>query len=231
MSALENYDLRVDWAPTPGSLVSVSWFRKNVERPIEYVQQVVLFTYTTPVNYPSGKLEGFEFEVRQNMGDIVEGLDGLTLGANATLLESSVRLPQEEIDELSLPNINAPIVSRDMTGAPAYLYNLFATYSLAETGTDFAIAYSVQGDTLIAGAGTNPPNFVPSVYALPYGTLNMSITQKLGDIFRLSLAIKNLTNPDIEEVYRSPYIGDDVLKTSFTRGIDFSVSLSASFTF
>jgi hypothetical protein len=89
----------------------------------------------------------------------------------------------------------------------------------------------VQGDTLREGAGVDAGNFVPNVYALEYGTLNMGITQKIGPYVKLSFQAKNLTNPSIQEVYRSEYIGEDVLKTSFTRGIDYSVGVSANFTF
>jgi TonB-dependent receptor len=231
MSALKNYDLRLDWTPYEGGLLSVSWFKKDIDAPIEYVQRVAAFTFTTPVNYPHGELTGWEFEIRQNMGHFVEGLDGLSLGANATLIDSEVYLPADEIAGFQLPNIAAPMTSRDMTGAPEFLYNLYATYSLAEFGTDLALFYTVQGDTLVAGAGQSPPNYVPSIYALEYGTLNFSITQKLGDIFRLQFQAKNLTNPPIQEVYRSPYIGADVLKTSYTRGIEYSISLSATINF
>ncbi len=231
MSALRNYDLRFDWTPYEGSLLSASWFHKDVESPIEYVQRVAAFTFTTPVNYPKGELSGWEFEIRQNLGHFIEGLDGLSLGANATLIDSKVHLPADEIAGFELPNIAAPMSSRDMTGAPAFLYNLYATYSLADLGTEFALFYTVQGDTLIAGAGESPPNFVPSVYSLEYGTLNFSISQKLGDIFRIQFQAKNLTNPAIQEVYRSEYIGADVLKSSYTRGIEYSISLQATINF
>ena len=42
---------------------------------------------------------------------------------------------------------------------------------------------------------------------------------------------KNLLNPDIQEVYRSPFIGGDVLKTSYSTGVEFSIGLVAEFTF
>ena len=41
MSALKNYDLRLDYTPYNGGLISVSWFRKDIEGPIEYVQDLV----------------------------------------------------------------------------------------------------------------------------------------------------------------------------------------------
>jgi hypothetical protein len=118
-----------------------------------------------------------------------------------------------------------------MTDAPDYLYNLFITYDIEPTQTQLAFFYTVQGDTLVTGAGTSDSNYVPDVYATPFGTLNLSLRQRLGEYFTLTVQAKNLTNPAIQTVYRSDLIEEDVLRTSFTRGIDVSVSLGASFSF
>jgi hypothetical protein len=231
MSGLRNYDMRLDYTPYDGGLVSVSWFKKDIDRPIEYVQRVAGFTFTTPVNYPSGELRGYELEMRQNLGHFWEGLDGLAVGANATFIDARVQLPDDEIAAFSAPNIQAPRTSRDMTAAPEHLYNLYLTYDLEATGTQAAIFYTVKGDTLVAGAGESDGNFVPDVYALEYGTLNFSLSQRLGKYFKLQFQAKNLTDPSIEEVYRSEFIGSDVTKTKYTKGVEYSIGLSAEILF
>lgn len=229
MSSLENYDLRFDYTPYPGGLASLSWFYKAVDDPIEYVQRVQPFSYTTAVNYPEGRLQGLEFELRQDLGHSFESCKGLSVGVNATWIDARVDLPDDEIAAFNLPNIMAPRTSRDMTNAPEHLYNFFATYDIEQTGTQLALFYTITGDTLVAGAGQAGGNFVPDVYAKQYGALNMSISQRIGSHWRLQLQAKNLTDPDIEEVYRSKYIPGDVTKTSYSRGIEASLSLSASF--
>jgi outer membrane receptor protein involved in Fe transport len=231
MSAVKNYDLRADWVPYDGGLLSASFFHKSLKDPIEYVQRLGTFDYTTAVNYPEGELTGFEFEVRQDLGHFWEPLKGLTAGANVTLIDSKVTLPDDEAAAFADPTILAPMTSRDMTNAPEYLYNLFFTYDVEATGTQIGLFYTVQGDTLLAGAGAATGFLVPSIYAKAYGTLNFSLTQKFGDVFKLQFQAKNLTNPEIETVYRSKYIGDDVLNTSYTQGIDLSLTLSAEFRF
>lgn len=225
-ASLENADLRVDYTPYQGGLVSVSWFGKWVEDPIEYVQRVIDFTYTTPVNYPDGELSGVEVEVRQDLGRFWRSMQGFSVGANATVIDSEVRLPQDEIDNFAQPNIDVPITARDMTDAPEYLYNLYLTYDLPTAGTRASLFYTVQGDTLIAGAGESNGNFVPDIYATEFGTLNLAVSQELSDSFTLQFGAKNLTNPPIQTVYRSSAIGADVLNTKFTRGLEFSLSLS-----
>ncbi len=226
MSALKNYDLRLDYTPYEGGLLSISWFNKDLEDAIEYVQRNLGFTFTTPVNYPKGELSGYELEVRQGLGRFWDGLDGLSLGANATFIDSEVTLPDDEAADFASEGF--PITSRDMTQAPEYLYNLYLIYDLEDTGTQFAAFYTVQGDTLVAGAGLSIDNFVPNVYAKEFGTLNLSLSQRIGEHFQLQFQAKNLTDPTIEEVYRSDFTAGDVTKTSFTRGREFSVGFSIS---
>lgn len=231
MSALENYDLRADFTPSAQSLVSISWFQKNIEDPIEYVQRIASFDYTTPVNYPKGRLSGFEFEVRQGLGAFSDALTGLSAGANATFIDSEVTLPADEAAAFEDPAIAAPMHTRDMTNAPEHLYNLYLTYDLPDSGLQLGLFYTVQGDTLVAGAGESDGNFVPSVYAREYDTLNFSASQQIGRFLKLQFQAKNLTNPEIEEVYRADTIDGDALKSSYTKGVDYSLGLSATFSF
>jgi TonB-dependent receptor len=228
MSALKNYDLRADYAPYEGGLVSVSWFKKDIENPIEYVQTPGDFTFTTPVNYPKGNLNGYELELRQDMERLSSSLTGLSIGANATFIDSKVTLPADEAAGFSEPGIQAPMQTRDMTDAPDHLYNFFVNYDLT-AGTQFSIFYTIQGDTLVAGAGQAYGNFVPSIYAKEFGTLNMSLSQKIGKNLKIQFQAKNLTNPEIEEVYRSEFTGSDVTRSSYTKGSEFSISIGASF--
>jgi outer membrane receptor protein involved in Fe transport len=229
MSALKNYDLRFDWTPYQGSLFSMSYFYKDVKDPIEYIQVESSFdSFTSAINYPEGKLSGLEFEIRQELGQFWDDLNGVKVGANATLMDSEVTLTDGEIKRFQSQGINIS-PTRDMTNAPEFLYNLYITYDYDPTGTQLGLFYTVRGDTLIAGAGVDGSKFVPSVYETEYGTLNFSLSQKLGEVWKLRFQAKNLLDPDINTVYRSPFIDGDVTKTSYRKGMEFSLGLSASF--
>jgi len=229
MSALKNYDLRFDFTPYPGGLLSASWFHKDVDRPIEYRQELFSsFIGTTAINYPDGKMDGFEVELRQSLGQFWDAMEGIQIGGNFTLIDSEVSLPQSERDELSAPNIQAPRNSRAMLNAPEYLYNLNATWSLKRFGSEFGLFYSVKGDTLVSGAGTANGNFVPDIYEAERGSLNFTFSQKLGEHLKLTFKAKNLTDAEVKQVYRSEYIGSDVTRSSYRKGIDYAVELSGT---
>jgi outer membrane receptor protein involved in Fe transport len=228
MSALKNYDLRLDYTPYEGGLFSMSYFWKDIKDPIEYVQRNAQFTYTSPTNYPEGELSGWEFELRQNLAHFSKRLEGLSIGANATFIDSEVTLPQDEIDRFNQPNIMAPMSKRHMTNAPEHLYNFFMNYDLDEK-TRLGLFYTVRGDTLIAGAGQANGRYIPNVYETEYGTLNFSLSRKVGENSSFKFQAKNLLDPLIETVYRSDYIGSDVTKTSYRKGMEFSLSYIGRF--
>jgi outer membrane receptor protein involved in Fe transport len=229
MSSLKNYDLRCDYTPYEGGLFSLSYFYKDITDPIEYVQRYGDFVYTTAANYPKGEMRGYEIEVRQKLQRFWDELEGLSVGANATFINSEVTLPDDEAAKFEQPNIMAPMPKRDMTNAPEYLYNLYLTYYMKQYNAQFAVFYTVRGDTLVAGAGQSQGHFIPNVYETEYGTLNMSLSYNIKKNCKLKFQAQNLTNPEIQEVYRSKYIGSDVTKSSYSKGIDLSLSLEYLF--
>ncbi|MEC8494683.1 MAG: TonB-dependent receptor, partial [Planctomycetota bacterium] len=217
--------------PSDDTFLSASYFFKDVEDPIENIQRVVSFGFTTPVNYPEGQLSGFELEARQELGAFAELLEGFAVGANATFIDSEVTFPQAQLDEFAAANLPYFGDTRDATNAPESLYNLYATYDIADTQTQFALFYTVQGDTLVAGDSTSQFNYIPAIYQKSFGTLNASISQRLMKNVTLRLAASNLTNPSIDQVYRSPLLDGDTTFTSFTRGVEYSLGISANFSF
>ncbi len=228
LASLKNYDLRLDYRPTEGSLYSVSYFYKAIRNPIEITQTSNSVTsFFIPVNFPEGLISGVEVEARQDLGVLWERLTGLTLGANATLIDSQVTLSADERQRFLDVGRDAP-TTRDATGAPEFLYNLFGIYNFEPTGTELAVFYTVRGDTLIAGSAFGG-SFFTDIYETEYGTLNLSVTQKLGKWFKLKFQAKNLTNPEIQEVFR--YQDQEAVRSSFTRGIDLSLSFTAEFEF
>jgi len=230
-SSLKNYDLRADYRPTPGGLVSVSLFYKEIEDPIEYISvandTIQPGSYIVPVNFSDGTILGAELEIRQDMGDIFEELTGLTLGANGTIIESEVTIPDAQ-QTAALGE-----TSREMLNAPDMLVNLFAVFRNEETGTDIGLFYTIRGDTLVAGSSPTASataDFVPNVYETQYDTLNFTIAQKISQHFKLKFSAKNLTNPEIQRVYRSS-LTPETVQSSYSKGISFSISLSANFEF
>ena len=233
MSSLNNYDMRLDWTPEEEWLISGSVFYKQIYNPIQYVQRFAAsFSYTTPVNFSSATLFGVELEGRVTAEPLFgEDFKGLATGANFTYMNSQVQLP--EIDQAAFRAYGVDVPSLPMTATPDYLFNVNITYDYDATGTQVGIFYNYQGKSLVAGASTDsgggpppvPGDLVPSIYQLPYGTLNFTLQQRLIYGFACSFAAKNLTNP-IRETQFESFDGQTAINSSYTAGIDLSFGLS-----
>lgn len=234
-----NYDIRLDYT-SGGTFLSGSYFYKDITDPIEIVQgfSTIVGTFQTPTNYPSGQIQGFELEARQKLEDFWEDLLGLSAGVNFTYIESEVQLPSNEV--IGSANNAIPWFSRDAVNSPEFLFNANLIYEIETTGTKIGLFYTITGDTLIAGEnrGFNDtrlapvPNgeLTPGIYAKQFDQLNLTISQELNKYFSLKFSAKNLTNPEIQEEYRSDLVATRV-RRSYRKGIDFSISLSADFEF
>ena len=225
ISNVQNIDFRLDYVPAVGSLMSVSYFEKDIEKPIEYVEAAQGFTFTKPVNYPRGKLSGWEVELRQSFDSTWGVAEGLTLGGNSTWIDATVRRPQQELDLFEQFQGVRPSATRDMTDAPDYLWNLFATYELESTGTRFGLFYTTTGDRLIQGPGPSNNNFIPATYDRSYDNLTATFAQQLGRGVQLSFTARNLTDALRQQVYRTEYLDEDVVRRDFTTGVTYSLSI------
>lgn len=231
ISDVINTDFRIDYAPAPGSLFSVSYFRKEIDNPIEYVEAAQGFTFTRPVNYPKGKLIGWEAEIRQELKELWRPLAGLQVGGNSTWIDATVQRPQIELDQFLQFQGVEDDPRRRMTDAPDYLWNIYATYDIEATGTSFAAFYTVTGDTLIQGPGPSNSAFIPATFDKSYDNLTVTFRQALGRGVTLSLKATNLTDANRQQVYRTKYIPEDVVRRDYTRGVTYSLSIGGEIRF
>ncbi|MFK7740372.1 MAG: TonB-dependent receptor [Planctomycetota bacterium] len=231
ISDVRNIDFRIDYAPAVGSFFSVSWFRKIIDNPIEYVELSQGFTFTRPINYPRGKLSGWEVEMRQDLGRIWQPLAGLTAGGNSTWIDATVRRPDFEVLQFEQFQGVRPATTRDMTDAPNYLWNLFLTYDVPATGSSFGAFYTVTGDALVQGPGPSNVAFIPATYERDYDNLSVTFQQDLGRGVRLSLSANNLTNAIRQQFYSTEYLAEDVVRREYTTGITYSLSIGGEIRF
>jgi len=53
--------------------------------------------------------------------------------------------------------------------------------------------------------------------------------QPIRDHLKIMFQTKNLTDPEIKEVYRSSYVSGEATKSSYRRGIDLALGLEYEF--
>jgi outer membrane receptor protein involved in Fe transport len=226
MAEADNWDFRAEWFPRPRTMLSTSVFYKSIKNPIETVIAGSSGgSLYTKENFPKGEVRGFEVEARQGLDVFHETLSPFAIGANFAWIESRATVPDYLRQDLVAGNAFDP--DRPLTGTPAYLANASFTYDNPETKTSVGVFYTLQGETLLAGGGMDANGPVASRVALPWASLNFSITQGFAEYWSISFKARNVLNPEIEVVERLPD-DDDVRYKSYTKGVDLTLGVKYS---
>jgi TonB-dependent receptor len=190
---INNYDLRFEYFPGAGQIISLSGFYKQFFNPIELILRTG--TSGTPelyfdnvgnvVNY------GGEIEYRINLGvlkskDSASFLKDITLYFNGALIRS-------EVDLSALPGQSEYLKSaRPLQGQSPYLINAGIFYA-APNNLNFNLSYNLVGQRIaIAGSIQEP-----SVWENGRNVIDFQISKIFKKKFELKLNVKDILAQDL----------------------------------
>lgn len=224
---IDNLDLRFEWYPQFGELLSVSAFYKNFDNPIEQVivAQAANLEFTW-VNIPQAVTYGLEFEVRKRLSFISESLRHFQIGGNASIVRSQVDIdPQQYQQIIAVDPERAP--TRQLFGQSPYSANAELAYLNTEKGWKSSLSYAVFGPRLTAVGGINPDIFEQARGLVNFSLskdiqLNTENSQKISVRFRAN----NLLNPYYR--FTQTYLDTDYIFQNYQLGRTYSFSISYS---
>jgi outer membrane receptor protein involved in Fe transport len=220
MTSIDNYDVRWEWFPHPGEVVSVSLFYKDLQDAIERSDLKVDSEVISFKNRPESTLYGLEFEARRTLDFLGDSLRPFSIGGNLALVQSEAKLLPEELSNkrLFFPNVED---RRALYDQSPYIVNFDVSYDNPKIGTTAALILNVSGPR-IAITKLNAED----VYEQPAPSLDMVVSKRLGKRTTLRFAARNLLDPEIERTY-----GEDgnLLYSSYTKGVTLSFSVSYEF--
>jgi hypothetical protein len=219
MTQIDNLDLRWEWFPRSGEVIAASVFHKRLDQPIE---QVFSAGRIFPNNVEDGVAYGLEFEARRRLGFLHSSLNDVTVGFNASLIESEVTIPAAE---LTLIRAVFPDASdrRKLFGQSPYIINLDTTWRLPAWDASITAVYGVSGERLdLVTTGA-----LPDVFEQPAPSVDLIWAQRLSPRWRVKLTARNLLDPDREKTL--VHQGTTYFYERFSRGRKFGLSLSYSF--
>jgi outer membrane receptor protein involved in Fe transport len=218
-SHIRNYDLRWEWFFSPLELVSLSFFHKSIDQPIEATLLASSGSdyINSFANATSAVLTGFEFEFRKNFGFIRPILQNLSLTANVAYIHSLVQTPPPTATGVPLEK------TRPLQGQAPYIANAALEYSDPYWGT-IRLLYQTAGQTLSFAALTKPA--VPGIFLQPRNQLDVVGIMPInyfGTPLTLKLGAENLLN--------DPYVQTQgaFIQTRYQRGIKVGIALSYSY--
>ncbi len=217
MTSIDNYDLRWEWYPRPGSVLSVSGFYKYLQNPIEKVALTFGGGIVTFENRQEASLYGLELEANTKLDVLDESLEEFIVGFNFAYIESKVNLTPTEIQNEHVLFPDAP-TSRSLYDQSPWIVNFDLTYDHRATGTTATVSLGAAGPYIfvVDRAG-------PDVYEHPPMQLNFVVTQRLAEHWKLRLAARNLLNPDLVRTYGDSK--DGAIYSSFSMGVSVAATL------
>lgn len=202
-SKITNYDLRWEWFRRPGEVLAASVFYKEIVDPIELISFAIQNRdFIQPINYENGTVRGIELEGRTSLDIIHPALSTLVFGANLTLLETEVALPEIEKEGLSVFGLEQE--TRALQGQPEYLLNVNLTWDDEDLGMSAGVFYNVVGETLVTGAAAGFDNGRPDLFETSSETLDVTFNKTITERISLSMKAKNLLLSDDKSIHRTP---------------------------
>ncbi|MBK6346896.1 MAG: carboxypeptidase-like regulatory domain-containing protein [Bacteroidales bacterium] len=227
-SYVDNIDLRYEWYPTAGEIVTIGGFYKSFLNPIEATWLPVSsggwdLKYLNAIKATS---LGIELDVRKNLrvwedyNNFLRHFKNLTLVANASVIKSRV---ENDSTHLFLRDIN-----RSMFGQSPFIVNVGFYYQNSEKGLSMSLLYNIIGKR-IQGVGTTD---TPNTYEMPRHNLDFTLIKEVNKHLQVKVGIKDILNQKI--LYNQTFSADNspeqVMEIkSYKPGQSFSLGISYVF--
>ncbi|MEL6864228.1 MAG: TonB-dependent receptor [Bacteroidota bacterium] len=192
---IDNVDLRWEYYPRAGEIISLSAFYKNFTNPIERTfNPQAPNTELTYQNVDNAYLLGGELEMRKKLDFISPRLEGFSLGTNFSYIYSRTDISEEEMILIRAFEPDAKTFRR-MFGQAPFVINALLSYK-GTGGTRANLTFNLVGDRIsVVTRGATPNYFLQG-----QPSLNFNISHDLNSQFSIKLSANNLLDAEYREV-------------------------------
>ncbi|MEO8480285.1 MAG: TonB-dependent receptor [Gemmatimonadota bacterium] len=182
---IQNYDLRFEFYPRRGEILSVALFAKQFRDPIERIYQGTSGTrIISYVNADGAHNYGVELEARKSLDLLAARLENFSVFTNATIMHSRISLGDRSG---SVTNAD-----RKMVGQAPYVLNAGLTWNHPTADASATILFNRVGER-ITEAGERP---LPDVIEQPRSVVDLSVRFPLAGLLSARIDAKNLLDAD-----------------------------------
>jgi outer membrane receptor protein involved in Fe transport len=187
---IDNVDLRWEWYPASGEVLSIGLFAKRFDKPIERVYRAAGASsrFVGFVNAESAENYGIELEARKSLAFAGRFFEPFSIFSNLTVMHSEI--------DLGAKQAAATNPKRRMVGQAPYVLNLGLAYSSASGSTSATLLFNRVGDRIEA-AGDLP---LPDVVQEERNVVDFSLRFPLVGALSGRLDAKNMLDEPFESV-------------------------------
>lgn len=226
---IANVDLRYEWYPSAGEMLSVAVFYKHFKNPIEWTYTVAGGTNLiySNTNAKAAHNAGIELDLRKSLGFM--GLPDFSLSLNASYIYSHVLFGRGSQER-----------DRAMQGQSPYLINAGLFYQGRRNGWSAAILYNRIGKRIVGvgrslgTTGSEDVKNIPDSYEMPRDAIDLTASKKIGR-WQISAAIRDVIGQYVKfqqiETIRNAAGSQEINEVTKRYKPGRNFSLSASYTF
>lgn len=189
---VDNVDLRYEWYPSRGEVISLAAFYKHFDSPIEWVYTVtggtdLIYSYA---NAKAANNYGLELDIRKNLDFL--GLPDFSWSFNGSLIHSRVKFDKGSV-----------YYDRPMQGQSPYLINTGLFYKNERAQLNINLLYNRIGKRIVGvgrtmGSGDPDKNVrVPDSYEMPRDAFDLTASKKFGKHFEVKFAVRDILNQSV----------------------------------
>lgn len=218
-TVIDNYDIRVEYYPTPLELYSLGFFYKNFDKPIEIIGTNASGKTRTWKNADNAKTLGLEMEIRKNLSFLGDVLRPLSIVSNVSIMKSEVDLGQQSVAQAELEQ------KRALQGQAEYIINLGLYYDDYESGLISSLVYNKVGSKILSVGVDKSGDIIDK----PRDIIDFMVSKKIFDNLTLKFAVKDILSQDQITIQKTFLQGDrtaDLIKraTTFSFGFTYRIS-------
>lgn len=187
-SDVQNFDIRAEWFFQSGDNFTITLFKKDIDKPIEFFESPASDTTIAReiLNAASADVEGIEFEFLKELGFIGDRFDSFFLQGNLTLQDSEL---------VAGPLADAPTNPvRQLSGASDYVANVMIGYDAPSGKHTATLIYNEFGERLFV-AGRNG---APDGFEQPFESLDFTYFWYPTDSLTFKAKLQNMLDDEIE---------------------------------
>ena len=184
---IDNIDVRYEFYPSRGEVVSLAAFYKHFDSPIEWTYTVsggtdLIYSYK---NARSANTYGLELDIRKDLSFL--GLRGLGWSFNGALIKSRVKFAPGSKEK-----------NRPMQGQSPYLVNTGLFYKNDPLQLNVSLLYNRIGKRIIGvgrsegSTGSEDNARIPDSYEMPRNTVDFSVAKNFGKHWEVRFNIRDL---------------------------------------
>lgn len=204
---VDNFDLRWEWFPSEGEIISIGAFKKDFTDPIvstaSFTSTSALYSWT---NAKNGTIKGLELEGRMNLFEFY------SVGSNLTLVESEL----SELDAFATGS------NTSFQGQPSYIFNFDIGLNLEEYQLTSNLFFNFVGEYLHSVSAGSIPNIIHKETM----SLDFNLQKLFLENWSVKFSAQNILDPEQVTFYEGY---EDRVHSSYKKGRSFGLSLNWSY--